>query len=153
MCSRLSGRDGFGSPIGRGFQHRFRFGLGSTRLHGNGYLAHRVFHWIQDCQKIRAVLMNSIDEAVGVGGRIPSVDGNFIMEIVLRSSPVPLSDDDVSFQSLWTRRNWRQFPGLKAISPIRIHLKDALPPHLCRPTEHSATDLTRLDAPLPRCYR
>src|SRR5260370_33226924 len=75
------------------------------------------------------------------------------MEIVLGRGPVPLSADAVSLQSWRTRRNRWQFPGLNAIGPIRIHLQGALPAHLVRPADHRATDLTRLDAPLPRSQR
>ncbi len=153
MCSGLSSRDGFGSPIDRGCQHLFRFGLRSTGLHWNRYLGHRVFHGIEDRQKVRAILMNPIDEAVGIGIWISSVDRDFIMEIVLRSGPVPLCDDDVSLHSLRTRRNRGQFAGFYAVGPIGIHLQSTLPAHLCRAGAHRATDLTRLDAPIPRCYR
>src|ERR1019366_10390425 len=93
--------------------------------------------------------MDSIDEAVGIGVDVSAVHGNFVVEILLRPSPVPLRDDDVALNSLRTRRSGRQFPGLNAIGPVAKVVQDAFAAEIGRPGAHHAANLCRLDTPVP----
>ena len=134
-------RDGLVPPVRRGFEQFLRLGHGSAGLYRNGDLAKRVLHRIQNRHEIRAVFVNAVDEAVGIGTRIPAIHRNFIVEIFFRSGPIPLGDHDVAFHALRARRSRRQFAVLDAIGPVGVFLHGALAAHTCCHADHKAADL------------
>jgi hypothetical protein len=64
---------------------------------------------IDERQVVRAVLVATIHGIVRIDRRVPPVGGDLVVEILRRARPVPLADDDVSFDALRPGRRWRYF--------------------------------------------
>src|SRR5580704_3160155 len=111
------------TPVRRRFEHFVRLVQGSTRFIGYRHMGEGIPVRIKHSNEIRTVLMNAVHESIGIGVDVSAINGNFVVEIFLWAGPIPLGDDDVSFDTLRTRGSRRQRASLDTIGPVSEFLE------------------------------
>ena len=139
---------GLAAPIGRRLQRLIGPGrLGIAHRHFD--LRRGVTHGVEHGDVVGRKLGRTVEQAVRVDRGIALVGSDLVVEVGLRTGPIPHRDDHVALHALRPRRRRRKLAGSDACGPVAEHGECALLPHSSDAADHRAARLPRLDAALP----